>query len=174
MKKFLIVFIVLFWFVSVASAGKLITGAFGINLGEALDQSLVQDEIIDRVFYGGKTAGVRPKFPNRLFNEYRVILTPTTKIVVEINAYAHPKSCSESEYVGLEEILKGKYGKPLGKRYHKIWTDGTGRTITYTCDNKYSEIYTVTISYKGSTKETVKIVKERKKLIIEASDPSGL
>ena len=47
MKKFLTVFIFIFWFVSIASAGELIKGAFGIELGEPLDLNSVQGESID-------------------------------------------------------------------------------------------------------------------------------
>ena len=76
MKKLLTVFIFLFWFVSIASAQELITGAFGINLGEPLDLNSVQGEIID-VDYdppwnGGKTAQVIPKIHNKLFDNYKV------------------------------------------------------------------------------------------------------
>ena len=45
MKKFLTAFVFLFWFVSIASAGELIKGAFGINLGEPLDLNSIQGEM---------------------------------------------------------------------------------------------------------------------------------
>jgi hypothetical protein len=45
MKKLLTVFVFLFWLVSIASAGELITGAFGINLGEPLDLNSIQGEM---------------------------------------------------------------------------------------------------------------------------------
>ena len=47
MKKLLTVFVFLFWLVSIASAGELITGAFGIKLGEPLDLNLLQGAIND-------------------------------------------------------------------------------------------------------------------------------
>ena len=52
MKKFLTAFVFLFWFVSIASAEELITGAFGINLGEPLDLNSLQEGIIDETDCG--------------------------------------------------------------------------------------------------------------------------
>ena len=136
MKKFLTAFIFIFWFVSIASAGELITGAFGIKLGEPLDLNLVQGEIVDTFddsfgeylmqhlihrenfdtlgdsnkFYGSKTAQVRPINPNPLFDSYRVWFTPTNKIVVGISGFGKIQSCG-SESRGLKGILDKKYGK---------------------------------------------------------------
>jgi len=104
MKKLLTVFIFIFWFVSIASAGELITGAFGIKLGEPLDSSIA--------IYEGKeenTTVVNPIIPNKMFDEYLVGFTPITKTIIFIKASAETQKCYSHEYRGLVEILKNKY-----------------------------------------------------------------
>ena len=118
MKKFLTAFIFIFWFVSIASAGELITGAFCpnpyITPQKNFMQYLIHRENFDTLdesnkFYGSKTAQVRPLNPNQLFDSYRVWFTPTNKIVVGISGFGEIQSCG-SESRGLKGILDKKYG----------------------------------------------------------------
>jgi len=181
MKKLLTVYIFIFWFVSIASAGELITGAFGIKLGKPLDLNLVKGEILDTgwdpPWNGSKKAEVKPKILNKHFDTYETWLTPTTKIVVGVRAYGHREFCG-SEDRGLEENLNNKYGKSFSdksSRLYLIWEDSKGRRVHYGCHhNPYSETAIFSILYKGSKEEIDEISKERKKLDIESADLSGL
>ena len=178
MKKLLTVFVFLFWLVSIASAGELITGAFGIKLGEPLDLNLVQSEIVDETDCGvflicntrwGRPQAVRPKITNKLFHSYFVFLTPTTKTVTRILAYGSD-GCGVSEIQGVKGVLEEKYGNHLIMTpTFFVWSDKKGRVLLSCTDR--TEYGGLLLEYRLRDEERSEILlKERTKL----SDPSGL
>ena len=178
MKKYLVVFIYLFWLVSTTSAGELITGAFGIKLGEPLDLNLLQGEIIDETtdcdwhcIRWGSAQVVRPESTNKLFHSYKVFLTPITKIVTRIDAFRNDENC-KSTIQGIIGVLKEKYGEPtliIGEIIFD-WDDRNDRSISLLC-GLIGDKNGILIKYELNEGETEEILlKERTKL----SDPSGL
>ena len=175
MKKFLTVFIFIFWFVSIASAGELITGAFGIKLGEPLDLNLLQGAINDettdcdrKCIAWGSAQVVRPEITNKLFHSYKVFLTPTTKTVTRILAYGSDRYC-ESQFQGVKGVLEEKYGNHLIMTPNLfVWSDKKGRVLLSCTD--ITEYRGLLLEYRLREEERNEILlKERTKL----SDPSG-
>ena len=190
MKKLLTVFVFLFWLVSIASAGELITGAFGIKLGEPLDLNLVQSEIVDETDYGvflicntrwGRPQAVRPKITNKLFHSYFVFLTPTTKTVTRILAYGSD-GCGVSEIQGVKGVLEEKYGEQFKFRGDEKYfsnkyfsgKDRKGRYVALDC-GFFDSKRVLIVEYQLAEEEINETLsKEQKKLDMESSDPSGL
>ncbi len=179
MKKFLTAFIFVICLVSVANAEELITGAFGINLGEPLDLNSVQGEIDDtdcggyegcKTYRFGRPQAVRPKIANKLFHSYIVYLASITKTITSIQAYGSDGNC-ESTIDGAAGIIKEKYGEP-----HQIinsmsairfmWSDINGRTLDLRC-GKIEGNHVLIVDYRLNQKEMENARKE-------SSDPSGL
>ena len=72
--------------------------------------------------------------------------------------------------------MNKKYGKSVldGGSLFSIWQDAKGRRVKFVCIVQNPGPDTSIILYLGSKKEIAEIKKEREKLDIESSDPSGL
>jgi len=172
MKKFLTAFIFIFWFVSIASAGELITGAFGINLGEPFDPGIAKKG-------RGEFVNVEPKFPNKLFDNYVLHITPTTKKVIIISATGMVQKCPPPEFPPLIAILSKKYGNPsnedYGRLYERVWKDAKSGMIKLACFDIAEEGFTATLFLDYIDTQMLKTnLMEKEEIDIRSIDPSGL
>ena len=107
MKIFLLIF---FLFFSPSVFSQVITGAFGLKLGDVFTEDLIEVGNTE----GGKIIySFQPTNPHMSFLYFGVLLTPDTKIIYEIwawNKFDDSAEC-KSNFEIVEVLLDKKYGE---------------------------------------------------------------
>jgi hypothetical protein len=114
---------------SVAYAENEIVGAFGVRLGDTVDESMkyVEENKLGKLIYK-----FTPAKPNEFFLSYWVHATHKSKKIFTIIAesdYVEIPICHAKVRI-IRAALKDKYGSDLVLNY---WTDSKGRSISLRC-----------------------------------------
>ncbi len=110
--KKLISVIAIFCMANIAYAEQEIVGAFGVRLGDTVDDSM---EFVEENDLGELIYEFTPEKPNDFFSEYRLFATHKTKKILRIKAshlYSSKDICTSKETI-IDTALKKKYGANL-------------------------------------------------------------
>ena len=148
MKK-LISVIAIFCMANIAYAGQEIVGAFGVRLGDTVDDSM---EFVEENDLGELIYEFTPEKPNDFFSEYWLFATHKTKKIMSIKAshlYPNEDRCADKRSV-IWTAIKRKYGAE-----HPVIQD---RRIEAWCKYRNSNGYHLWIKYEDD------ILKEQSKV----------
>jgi hypothetical protein len=117
---------------SVAYAENEIVGAFGVRLGDAIDERM---EFVEQNDKGALVYKFTPDKRHEYFSEYTVLATIKTKIIfriIAIHQYANKEACHGRRRI-LRVALSKKYGKASGlTSFIPVWKNDN-RAILLNC-----------------------------------------